>query len=108
MEPDNVLDQPISIDQPIPAARPAFEYNSSVAEPPSTHSDGSDWETISDDLSLDRPVLKHDLPHLTEVPLKSQVAYPSLKWMEKCLTYSNAHKGYELQMVIFYDHVTYF
>ena len=69
-------------------------------EPPSTSTNSSDWETVSEDGSFDRPVLKADVSKLAEVPLKTMLKSKTLEWMAPILSYSHPHKGYELAMVI--------
>ena len=93
--------------------------DSLIGEPP-TISD-SDWETQSEhsvdlkdlsrenrlrshenaqapDLTLEQPVRKEDLIHLTEVPVSVLATAPSMSWCP-ALTYSNPNKCYERIMV---------
>ena len=78
---------------------PSWESSRNV-EPASTIMDNSaDWETVSDDVSFERPVLKSDVPKLAEVPLKTMLNFGSIEWMAPILNYSCSHKGYELQIV---------
>ena len=91
--------------------------DSLIGEPP-TMSD-SDWETQSEhsvhdysqsdltrsyenaqnaDLTLEQPVRREDVVHLTEIPVSVLAEAPSMSWLPM-LKYTNPNKSYERSMV---------
>ena len=59
----------------------------------------SEWETVSESDSLDRPLLKAELHRLTEIPMRVLTESDSIKWFAPVLNYKNDNKCYELIMV---------
>ena len=66
----------------------------------SQHSD--DWETVSESDSLDRPLPKHDMHHLTEIPMHILTESNSIKWFAPMLNFRHENKCYEHLMVSYY------
>ena len=83
-----------------------------------SESDGSEWETQSEEdilvpgvldrrsrpqrvgnLTIECPVVKEDVAKLTEIPVSQLAETPNMSWLKKVLTYKNDNKAYERIMV---------
>ena len=48
---------------------------------------------------MDCPVVKEDVPRLTEIPVTALVTSQCMAWFGAVLTYKNSNKAYERVMV---------
>ena len=88
-------------------------------------SNGSEWETQSEeeiipgaqkkvfgpvcdhnggahDITMELPVVKDDVPRLTEIPVSHLAESRCMSWFKSVLTYRNNNKAYERIIVSFY------
>ena len=63
--------------------------------------DSTEWETVSESDSLDRPLLKNEMHRLTEIPMCLLTESKSINWLAPILNFKHEHRCYERLMVIY-------